>query len=211
MNKYIQPLILTVSIGLNFVLYKCNLGKNNELNLLNIKYFNNSQEFEVEKNKLGEKVYKQEIEIVEYSKKVNILLNENTTLRQKIDFQIKAIQKLEVKNKEIVAPAIEKKDTVYFYAGTRFELIDPCFSLKSKLTNSGLLIEEFSADTSAEVTISAEKKLTLRFSNPCINLSSLSSIHQKDKKMWLENKWFWFGIGILAGASTSAVGVYLLK
>lgn len=216
MNKTVISLFVA-SVVFNIFLLKCNIDAKNEININEIKYFSRLSEaekkFKTEKNKLGNTVATQQAEIVEYSNKINELLKENTLLRAKINNQIKTTQKLEVLNKQLQAskPHIVVKDTVYYPSGTRFDLHDDCFSLKSKLINTGLLIENITAETGATVTIAADKKVSIILTNRCISVTALASIYQKSEKKWYENKWLWFGVGVVAGAGVTSAGVFLLK
>lgn len=96
---------------------------------------------------------------------------------------------------------------VYIDRDTTINLLDPCFKADLSVTNGLITIDGLTVDNRQDIVLGerknglrrAEYAVDLRNSNPCINVTGMTSYIVVHEKKWFENPLITIPAGVVAG------------
>lgn len=213
--------------------------KNSQLESQNNKlladtYFNESQKFKSERDKLGRQVVEQEQVIITKDKEIEKKLLENSKLKKlnsqiKIDFETKikkVIAEYEGKNggpiyvyhKDTIHDTIQVPIGILF--GTRVKASDQWYKFAGVIEKDGLLMDSLSFNNKFTITVGQRREgifkplkshVEVVSDNPYTTITGLNNIKVIEKKSLWNKPWFNFMLGTAAGSILTTGIIYGAK
>lgn len=232
----IRLLLLAQIILILAIIFISRGCKNSQLESQNNKlladtYFNESQKFKSERDKLGRQVVEQEQVLITKDKEIEKQLLENSKLKR-LNSQIKI--SFETKIKDLIAEYegknggpiyIYKTDTIHdtipvpvgILFGTRVKASDQWFNFAGTIEKNGLLMDSLSFKNKFTITVGERREgifkplksyVEVQSENPYTTINGLNNIKVIEKKSLWNKPWFNFLIGTAAGTILTTGLIY---
>jgi hypothetical protein len=238
-NSIIKFLVGSQIVLIVIILLTFRSCRNNEIEAQNNKlladtYFNETQKFKSERDKLGRQVVEQEQVIISKDKEIENKLLENSNLK-KLNSQIKI--SFETKIKNIIAEYEGKNgEPIYVYStdtihdtipvpigvkfGTMVKASDQWYNFAGTINKGGLSMDSLSFTNKFTITVGQRREgifkplksyVEVQSENPYTTINGLNNIKVIEKKSIWSKPWFNFLIGTAAGSILTTGIVYGVK
>ena len=181
-------------------------------------YQKDEQFFISELDSLGRHIATQEVIILQYDDKVQILLQENSGLKKKVKILSQEKLNLSIKLDSLTIPVdsstlIVSDDCKNGYSfGTEFKLSTEFFSIKVKLHPFGITIPSLYLPIDVVVTHYTDNTIGVFSKNPYVEINNISSVVvEPQKKKKISKFWLGYGLGVISVTGIAVGGYYIFK